>query len=1112
MTQRIYSLAKELKLDSKELLAICQELNLGKPSALASLDAEEVALVKEHLKRGRGGKAHSSAVATAPEGGPATSFRREDYIPPTGAKTGKVPVIERRPGRTSTSAGTKVAEAPTAEQDASTEYQPSAVAVPTAPSPESPPIAAVGPSLETPETPQSLEVMSAVPHAPVATPAVETAEGTAQGAVAPEDVSAEVSLAGLEMPPYLGVPEQAAPVAAEDSGVPLPPLVAPTESVIEPSAPVFERSELPVEALETPPSAEEEGKTSGIPAAPVSSGSGQGAPTLPSGAEIPPVTVAQGFAQDTQDTIEASSPELPTAPQPTAAEGEAPRRPPVTDAERLAAIRPIPELPRSRRGGTSTSGGQEAAQKAERKKPRSKAEPPRPRLVRLAPMPTPRPAPVPRHAEPAAQKPEIRLTSDAIRASRMGAMPLADHLRQQEEKRKGKKKEKEGGKEGAVLPVLPRRKGRHKEDEHETPEQVAAKAKRKKEVVRIKEDEEVEVETTKVQPTRLRRTRSVSTAAPRKSSVVLELPCTVRSFAEALGLSAQKILAKLFEMGTMANINSTLDDETAGLLAAELGAEVTFKSAVDPQEKIEAFWNAPDPEEKLQPRPPVVTFLGHVDHGKTSLLDKILDLNVAAKEKGGITQHIRAYQVVKNGRPITFLDTPGHEAFTAMRARGANCTDIVVLVVAADDGVMPQTEEAINHAKAAGVPIVVAINKIDLPGTRPERVMQQLTGLGLVPTEWGGNVEVIRTSALTGEGIADLLDTLITLGDLYELKANYDRPACGTCLEASLQTGRGVTAKFLVQKGTLRTGDIVVCDVGHGRIKAMYDPLQPRRRVTEATPGTPVDVIGLNQVPEAGSRFVVLEDIAEARKIAEHRSESLRRREMAESQGHVTLENLLERLSEKEKKTLYIILRADTRGSIEAILKEISKLEHLEVKIQVLQALVGGITAADVQLADASDAVIIGFNVVPDEDARALAEQLKVQIRRYDIIYQVSEDLKAALEGLLQPEKREVDLGRALVQRVFHISRIGNVAGCRVLSGTITRDARVRVIREQRIIGEYPLESLKREKDDVREVREGFECGIKLAGFDDIKEGDILEAYRIEEVRRTLESATQTVG
>ncbi len=588
----------------------------------------------------------------------------------------------------------------------------------------------------------------------------------------------------------------------------------------------------------------------------------------------------------------------------------------------------------------------------------------------------------------------------------------------------------------------------------------------------------------------------------------MQFPATVRSFSEAIGVPVQKVLGKLLSLGTGLTtnaINSELDAERVQLLAMEFGVEVELKHALSLEDQLLGeIENREDDPAQLEPRAPVVTFLGHVDHGKTSLLDRIIGIDVVSGESGGITQHIRAYCVEKDGRTISFVDTPGHEAFTEMRARGANVTDIAVLVVAADDGVMPQTEEAISHARAAGVPIVVALNKVDLPGVNFDRIYSQLVTAGLQPTEWGGDTELVKCSALTGQGIDELLETLLTIAELHDYKANPHREARGTCLEAELHEGRGVVAKLLVQNGTLKVGDVVVCGPAYGRVKAMYDTLRPGQSHTQAGPSMPVNVTGLNVAPGAGDEFVVLSEIGQARQIAEQRATQTRQQALGGITAHVTLENLFDRLDGETPQTLNLILRADVRGSIEAIRKELTKLEHPEVQIKILQATVGGITEADVHLADASDAIIIGFSVVPDEGARSLAEHKGVQIRRYDIIYQVTDDLKKALEGLLEPEKREVDLGRALVQRTFTISRMGTIAGCRVLAGTVERNCRVRVIRDSRIIGDYALESLKREKDDAREVREGFECGMKLAGFNDIKEGDILEAYRIEEVARTL--------
>ena len=748
--------------------------------------------------------------------------------------------------------------------------------------------------------------------------------------------------------------------------------------------------------------------------------------------------------------------------------------------------------------------------------------------VKLAPMPfVQQPQPAAKAEEPAPQKPDIKLPLDAIRASKAGDKPLSEHIRKTEQKRKAAARKGPSADEpGAVMPPVapslpsgrdrPKRKGQGPvvpgDEEGATPlggrEQRQLKRKRTVKTVHGRRTGEGDEETVVAprRPMQIRRIGSANTSAPRKTRVIVEMPCTVRAFSEAIGVPARLVLGKLLAMGVVtANINAELSMETAELLAVELGAEVDFRRQVALEEKVIPTLQHQDDAADLQPRPPIVTVLGHVDHGKTSLLDRIIGLHVADSEKGGITQHIRAYRVDKDGRAITFVDTPGHEAFTEMRARGANVTDIAVLVVAADDGVMPQTEEAISHARAAGVPIVVALNKIDLPGLDPARILQQLAANELLPSEWGGDVEVVHTSAVTGQGIDSLLETLLTVADLHEYKANPARLAAGTCLEAELHEGRGVVAKLLVQNGTLKVGDVVLCGAAYGRVKAMYDTLDSTRRYQEAGPSTPVNVTGLSIAPGAGDRFYALDDVSQARELAEDRAALTRQEDLSGGRTHVTLENLYQQLgAENEIRTLHIILRADVRGSIEAIRKELTKLDHPDVKIQVLQATVGGITEADVHLADASDAVIIGFNVVPDEGARQLADQRGVQVRRYDIIYQVTEDLKAALEGMLKPEKRVLEQGRALVQRVYHISRLGTVAGCRVLAGVIHRDSKVRVIRESRVIGEYSLDSLKREKDDAREIREGLECGLKLSGFNDVKEGDVLEAYKIEEVARTF--------
>jgi translation initiation factor IF-2 len=765
--------------------------------------------------------------------------------------------------------------------------------------------------------------------------------------------------------------------------------------------------------------------------------------------------------------------------------------------------------------------------KTEKDKEREKERKERGPTIKLAPLPPSgkRPSRL-KPAEPAPQKPDLRLPKDAIQAGKAGAKPLQEHLRKAEEKRRAEERRKAeaGAKAKGLLPgeiPLPppgkerRKTPREAPAEREEDGLVAMGGReqrqlKRKKVASAKRRHAPEEEEGAQPPAIVRKKTSIqrtgaNTAAPRKERIVIQLPCTVRSFSEALGVPARLILSKLMEMGILSTIATSLDPEIAEFLAVEFGADVNFHYPLDLESTLLPDWDAPDDPALLEPRPPIVTFLGHVDHGKTSLLDRILGIDVASQEKGGITQYIRAYQVQKDDRAIAFVDTPGHEAFTEMRARGANVTDIAVLVVAADDGVMPQTEEAISHARAAGVPIVVALNKIDLPGANPQRAYEQLAANELLPSEWGGETEVIPTSAVTGEGIDALLETLLTVADLHDYKANPHGPARGTCLEAELSEDRGVVAKLLVRDGTLRPGDVLVCGPAYGRVKAMYDTLDPHLRRHEAGPSTPVNVTGLSVAPGAGDRFYVLSDIAQARDLADQRTTAARQRELTGAIQHVTLENLYERLGHDENvQTLNIILRADVRGSIEAIRKELSKLEHPEVEIRTLQATVGGISEADVHLAHASDAVIIGFNVVPDEKARVLAERLGVQIRRYDIIYQVTDDLKLALEGMLKPEQHELELGRALVLQTFHISKVGTVAGCRVLSGVMARDARVRLIRENQIIGDYPVDSLRREKSDVREVREGLECGLKLAGFNDVKEGDILEAYRLQEVARTL--------
>ena len=605
--------------------------------------------------------------------------------------------------------------------------------------------------------------------------------------------------------------------------------------------------------------------------------------------------------------------------------------------------------------------------------------------------------------------------------------------------------------------------------------------------------------------------RGTNTAAPRKDAVVLELPCSIRSFSEAAGIPAAQVLRVLMGMQMMVNINSELELETAELVAAELDLTLELKAAETLEDElITELEEQEDDPDSLVTRPPIVTFLGHVDHGKTSLLDYLIGIDVVSGEAGGITQHIRAYEIEKDGRSITFVDTPGHEAFTEMRARGANVTDIAVLVVAADDGIMPQTEEAISHAKAAEVPIVVAMNKIDLEGVDPNRVLTQLTEHQLTPSEWGGDVEVVQTSATKGTGMDELLETLLTVADLHEYTANPDRSALGVCLESEQQGDRGVVAKLIVQNGTMKVGDILVCGPSHGRVRAMTNTLTGES-ITEAGPSTPVNLIGLDSAPGAGDKFHILDDIGQAREIAASRAHASSTESLSGVTTKVSFENFQEMLQDgrlgqtEERVKLNLIVRADVKGSLEAIDKELSKFDHPEVEIRVLQRSVGGVTLADVTLASASDAVIVAFNVIPDEQARSLADERKVQVRRYDVIYKLTDDIKAMIEGRLKPEERIVELGRALVKQVFSISRVGTIAGCYVAQGTIQRGCRVRVNRDGRTIGDYELGTLRRIKEDVKEVPRGMECGIRLLGFNDIKQDDVLEAYKIEEFARTLD-------
>lgn len=586
------------------------------------------------------------------------------------------------------------------------------------------------------------------------------------------------------------------------------------------------------------------------------------------------------------------------------------------------------------------------------------------------------------------------------------------------------------------------------------------------------------------------------TTAPRKKSIKIQEGTTVKEFAELIGQKVSDVIKKFMELGYMPTINQPVDTDAAILVAESFGIKVEIAQT---QEIDIIEEEAEDAPETLQPRPPIVTVMGHVDHGKTSLLDAIRKTKVIEQEAGGITQHIGAYKVTLQGKDITFLDTPGHEAFTALRARGAKVTDIVVLVVAADDGVMPQTIEAINHAKAAGVPIIVAVNKIDKPEANPQRVRTQLSEYGVIPEEWGGQNIFVDISAKKQIGIENLLEMILLQAEIMELKANPNKPARGTIIESRLDKGRGPVATVIVQSGTLKIGDAFVAGTTYGKVRALND--DTGKRINLATPSTPVEVVGFEEVPQAGDSFIVVEDEKIARQIANLRAQKKRLAEMQRAQK-LTLQDIYEKIKEGEVKELNLIIKGDVQGSIEALKKAVEEIVHPEVKVRVIHAAVGGITESDVNLAATAKAIIIGFNVRPETKAQELAEHLGVEIKLYSIIYEVIDDVKKALVGMLQPEIKEKILGRAEVRAVFKISKVGTVAGCYVLNGVISRASDgIRVIRDNIVIYEGKISSLKRFKEDVREVQAGYECGLTIENFNDIKEGDILENYVLEKIQ-----------
>ena len=1014
MPVRIYALAKDLKVDSKDLADICKKIGLpGKGSALASLDDDEVQRVKDYLDSIAQKK--SSAAAAASENKPAA------VAPPARKPVSIVPT------RSSKTESTARASTPIGTRR---------------------PATATSPLLQ--QEPE------------------EIAGGSPPGFTGEPSGPAAVGEATL---PFSEIPAERATPPGESEGS-------------SPASTTADRRSSP-----------HVGKPSGT-----AGGAGDGG----------------GGAGGTKFSPAAQAPTSPT---------RAPVRGGIFGGAGGGKIR---VLGRGTEGRGVEGRGKDGEDGRERDRDGAglrgggKRRGP---VINLAAMPEAKqPSAKPSSTEPPAQKPEIRLSKDVIAGHKQGMKASLEALQAQEQEKENEKKktatakgglssftagDKARGRGGKVAPKVD-----EEEDRRGLAGMATARAQRGAKG-RRRSSQRQDIETSLLKDEgRRRRTltrRGTNTAAPRKEKVALELPCTLRQFSEAAGVPVAQVLRVLMGMGMMLNINASINQETAEMVAAEMDLDIELKAEETLEDEVISEIEADeDGEETLVNRPPIVTFLGHVDHGKTSLLDALIGTSVVKGEAGGITQHIRAYQVDKEGRKVTFVDTPGHEAFTEMRARGANVTDIAVLVIAADDGIMPQTEEAISHAKAAGVPIVVALNKIDLAGTDPNRVMTQLTEHGLTPSEWGGDVEVVRTSATTGQGLDELLETLLTVAELHEYRANPDRAAIGVCIEAGQEGDRGVIAKIVVTSGTLRPGDILLCGGSYGRVRAMFDPLT-KKSVREAGPSTPVAVIGLDSPPGAGDKFYVLDDIAQAREIAAKREESSRNQVLSGITTKVSFENFQAMVQEgrlgpdKDIVRLNVIIRADARGSLEAIDKELSKIDHPEVEIRVLQRAVGGITVADVTLASASDAVILGFNAIPDEAARSLADQRGVEIRRYDVIYKLTDEIKAILEGRLKPEERVVELGRALVKQVFQISRSGTIAGSYVAQGVIERGCRIRVCRDGRTIGDYALDSVRRVKEDVKEVPRGMECGIKLAGFNDLRQDDVLEAYKIEEVARTLD-------
>lgn len=808
-------------------------------------------------------------------------------------------------------------------------------------------------------------------------------------------------------------------------------------------------------------------------------------PTPPSAPAEPPLEVAR------EETGEPTPPEEPAEPEPEQVPQEAARLEPVeakpteTEMPMEPAAQPAqpPELAQP-----ELEEQREVAEEVEEEEEDAKAKPKKAKKRRRKKSPKDEPARIIKLPDIIPQEPEEEVELPPV-AARI-AVKEEEEIKELPRKKRPKPSEVEKEAGDRRHRGHRRREVVEREDLY-SKKQLAAQAGREK----IKDKGKPSLkEAAKPEPT---------VAKPGKRRIKVDEAITVANLAKQMGIKAGELLKKLLYLGLPANINQAIDFDTATLLAAEFDFEVESTSF----EEEEILQVKEDRIEDLTLRPPVVTVMGHVDHGKTSLLDAIRHTDVIGGEAGGITQHIGAYYVKLENGDVVFLDTPGHEAFTSMRARGAKVTDLVILVVAADDGVMQQTVEAINHAKAANVPIIVAINKIDKPNANLERVKRELADHGLIPEEWGGDVTMVEISAKKRIGIEDLLEMVLLQSQIMELKANPSKPARGWVIEAKLDKGRGPVATILIQEGTLRAGDIYVCGVNSGRVRNMFN--DRGQRLESAGPSMPVEVIGLSGVPSAGDDFIVLEDEKQAKMVAENRTLKLRERELTRS-TKVTLESLYDQIKVGEVKELNVVLKTDVHGSLEAISDSLTKLSTPEVKVNLIHSATGAISETDVMLASASNAIIIGFNVRADAKVQEVAEQERVDLRYYDVIYQILNDIKDAMVGMLEPVYEENVIGRAEVRQTFHVPKIGTIAGSYVLDGRIERNAKVRVLRDQVVIYDGKLNSLKRFKDDAKEVKAGFECGIGIENFNDIKVGDILEVYKLQEIQPVLETGGES--